>query len=210
MSNHFPIPDLMPTLVLGSSSVYRRQILERLGLLCRQISPDVDESGFTAASPDALAGLLAEQKALNVAGKVNLEGDWVVIGSDQVCHCEGERFSKPGTLANARRHLAQFSGRWVTFSTGLCLVASDGRTVREVEDFACLFRQLSVDEIDRYLELDSPLDCAGAIKAEAGGMALMADTRGRDINTLYGLPVMLLTEAFTSLGLSIFDFNKDR
>lgn len=195
-----------PTLILGSGSPYRRQILSRLGLTCEQIAPDVDESAISAADPASLAGLLSARKAAAAADKVGIDSPWVLIGSDQVCHREGIRYDKPGTMENAHRQLAVFSDSWVTFSTALTLLTHDGRQNTRVEDFECHFRALSDVEIEQYLALDKPLDCAGSIKAESAGLTLMNDTRGRDFNTLLGLPVMLLREMLVDADYNIFDF----
>jgi MAF protein len=136
-----------------------------------------------------------------------LTDNYLVIGSDQVCHLDNQAYSKPGNNETAIRHLQAFSGRWVTFSTSLVLLNSSGERKDHVEDFRILFRRLTLAEIEYYVALDQPLDCAGAIKVEKAGVSLLSDTRGRDINSLYGLPLIALCDGFAELGYSIKDFN---
>lgn len=177
-----------------------------------QISPDIPELSVPGESAAGMAQRLAVEKATSVAGKLkaNLKKDapWIVIGSDQVCEFNGEKLGKPGDAATAASQLARFSSQWINFSTGLCLVNSDGTIKSGIETYRCHFRPLTEDVITRYLRLDQPFDCAGAIKFESAGAALIQDTQGRDINSLYGLPVMLLTDLLEALGFSIFDFIK--
>ncbi len=198
-----------PRLVLGSTSPYRKQLLNNLGVTFTQMQPDTNESAEVGEEPRALALRLGVSKARSVADQLQNEANWICIGSDQVCHLNGTLYGKPGTPEKAALQLAAFSGCWVTFSTSLALIASDGQTFSAVEDYACRFRRLSGDEIDTYIELDQPLDCAGSIKVEQAGISLLQDTRGRDINSLYGLPLMLLSEALQSFSYSVFDFRKN-
>jgi septum formation protein len=213
-------------LYLASTSRYRKQRLEQLGLRFKQLAPSTDESAIAQqmgnANGEALASCLAEAKATSVAAQLkshplpaNLSPDrslkkeqapWIVIGSDQVCHMEDQRFGKPGNYERAFEHLMTFRRQWITFSTGLCLATSDGRVATSVESYQCHFRNLTEKQISDYLKLDQPFDCAGAIKVEQAGLTLIDDTRGRDLNTVFGLPVMLLTEQLQNLGHEIFDF----
>jgi len=201
---------IIPRLILGSTSPYRKQLLENLGVSFTQMRPDTDESPNPGEDPESLALRLGISKARSVADQLQTEAHWIGIGSDQVCHLDGTLYGKPGTAEKAALQLAAFSGCWVTFSTSLALIASDGQTFSAVEDYKCHFRKLSGDEIDAYIQLDQPLDCAGSIKVEQAGVSLLQDTRGRDINSLYGLPLMLLSEALQSFSYSIFDFRKNR
>lgn len=199
----------IPRLVLGSTSPYRKQLLTSLGVKFTQMRPDTDETPHEGEVPRSLALRLGASKARSVADQLQNEAHWICIGSDQVCHLDGMLYGKPGTAGLAALQLAAFSGRWVTFSTSLVLIASDGQTFSAVEDYQCHFRTLSSDEIDTYIQLDQPLDCAGSIKVEQAGVSLLQDARGRDINSLYGLPIMLLSEALRSFSYSVFDFRKD-
>ena len=108
-----------PTLILGSGSPYRLQILTSLGINCVQIPPEVDETPAQGEDPRLLAQRLAVTKAEAVAGQLSVDPPWVVIGCDQVCHLEGIKYGKPGSRQAAIAQLAAFSGQWVTFTTGL-------------------------------------------------------------------------------------------
>ena len=200
---------IIPRLILGSTSPYRKQLLANLGVTFSQMRPDTDESANRGEDPNSLALRLGVSKARSVADQLQNEAHWICIGSDQVCHLDDTLYGKPGTAEQAALQLAAFSSRWVTFSTSLALIASDGQTFSAVEDYECHFRTLSSDEIDTYIQLDQPLDCAGSIKVERAGVSLLQDTRGRDINSLNGLPLMLLSEALQSFSYSVFDFRKD-
>jgi len=200
---------IIPRLILGSTSPYRKQLLANLGVTFTQRRPDTDESPNQGEGPSSAALRLGASKAQSVADQLQNEAHWICIGSDQVCHLEGTLYGKPGTAEQAALQLASFSDRWVTFSTSLALIASDGQTFSAVEDYECCFKTLSSDEIDGYIQLDQPLDCAGSIKVERAGVSLLRDTRGRDINSLYGLPLMLLSEALQSFSYSIYDFIKE-
>lgn len=196
-----------PELILASTSRYRRAMLENLGLTVRTEAPETDETPIPGESPVDLALRLGEAKARSVAGRLSRTGSWLVIGSDQVCHLDGEVFGKPGSEDNARAMLHRFSGRTVSFTTSLALIADSGWTRAAVETCEAAFRPLTAAVIDRYLALDRPLDCAGAIKVEKRGIALLKAATGRDINTLYGLPLILLTDFLDQLGYTVFDFN---
>ena len=200
---------IIPRLILGSTSPYRKKLLASLGVTFTQMPPDTDERPNPGENAGSLALRLGASKAQSVADQLQNESNWICIGSDQVCHIEHRFYGKPGTAEQAALQLSAFSGRWVTFSTSLALIASDGQTFSAVEDYECRFRTLSSHEIDTYIKLDQPLDCAGSIKVEQAGVSLLCDTRGRDINSLYGLPLMLLSEALGSFSYSIFDFIKN-
>ena len=198
-------------LILASGSASRADILQGLGLSFTQTAADVDETAKATENPRELAERLGLAKAQAVAALQPSDGKpWLVIGSDQVCHHLGNRYGKPGNRETAIRQLGSFSGEWVTFSSSLALVASDGRQLSLVEDYKCRFRELSHREIADYIDLDKPWDCAGAIRMEKGAALLMDTTLGRDINTLLGFPVMAMRELMAELGYSIYDFIKTR
>ena len=200
---------IVPHLILGSNSPYRKKLLANLGVTFTQIQPNTDETPNEEEDPRSLSLRLGVSKAQSVANQLNKEARWICIGSDQVCHLGRTLYGKPGTAEQAAIQLTTFSGCWVTFSTSLALITSDGQTFSAVEDYECRFRTLSRNEIDNYIQLDRPLDCTGSIKAEQAGVSLLCDARGRDINSLYGLPLMLLSEALESFSYSIYDFIKD-
>ncbi len=196
------------SLILASGSPYRAAILRDLGLDFNQVPADIDESPLEAEDPRQLAQRLGREKALAVAETLNPKEKWVVIGSDQVCHHRGIAYGKPGNRETAIAHLTTFSGDWVTYSSSLDLVSSDGQTLSLVEDFECCFRALSAQDIEDYVDRDQPWDCAGAIRIEKGAALLMTTTLGRDINTLMGLPVMALRDALAEIGHDINNFIK--
>jgi len=196
------------SLILASSSPYRAAILKDLGLSFSRVAANIDESPLPGEGPRALAARLGLEKARKVASQLDPGESWVVIGSDQVCHHQGQVYGKPGNRARAIDHLTAFSGDWVTFSTSLALVTADNRETSLVEDYECRFRDLTRAEIERYVDLDEPWDCAGAIRIEKSAPLLMESTLGRDINVLVGIPVMALREGLAELDYDIFDFIK--
>ncbi|MGJ8522896.1 7-methyl-GTP pyrophosphatase [Carnimonas sp. R-84981] len=188
-----------PSLVLASSSPYRRALLERLQLPFTSASPDIDESARPHETPAALAERLAIEKARAVAAS---HSDTIVIGSDQVCAIDDAVLGKPGSVANACAQLARFSGRSVDFYTGLCVIntASGGEKVA-VERSTVTFRTLSDAQITAYVEREQPLDCAGAFRMEGLGIALFERIEGDDPNTLIGLPLIRLCQLLGELGI---------
>ena len=195
-----------PALILASGSPYRRRLLTQAGLQFTWRAPDIDESPRPGEAPRALAARLGMEKARAIAGSVRARAPWILLGSDQVCHLDGEIFGKPGDRERAAACLRRFSGREAAFSTSLALIHSDGRCACELDDFYCSFRRLSDRDIHSYLDLDEPFDCAGAIRIEQAGATLLRQTRGRDPNSLLGLPVMLLVDLLLAWGCSVHDF----
>lgn len=192
-------------LILASTSRYRAALLSRLRLDFLQIDPGYDEKSIAGESPTAMCERLARAKALAVAEQ-SPKAPWLIVGSDQVAHLNGTVFGKPGNFERAFDQLRQSSGQWVTFETGLAVLCSEGQEIIRSEKFEIRFRELSDARITRYLNLEKPFDCAGSIKAEGLGIALIQEMRGRDMNTLLGLPLILLEDVFESLGI---DFLKD-
>ena len=202
-------------LILASASPYRASILKNLGLAFDQIPADIDETPAKKEAPRELALRLGLEKARKVSNGLSNDTllddtrgatSWIVIGSDQVCHHKGKSYGKPGDRSSAISTLSLFSGDWVTYSSSLALIRSDGKTISLVEDYECQFRDLSLPEIEAYVDLDNPWDCAGSIRIEKAAPLLMQATRGRDINTLIGLPVMALNESLQVLGHNILNF----
>lgn len=191
----------MPQIILASSSPYRRQLLERLGLPFQVVSPNIDESARADESPAALVERLALAKAHAVAQQ---RRGALVIGADQVAVHAGEIVGKPRDHAQARRQLQQASGNSVTLYTGLALVNSDnGHSQSDVVPFRVLFRQLSDQQIDQYLQREQPYDCAGAVKAEGLGIALLQRLEGDDPSALIGLPLIRLVQMLEHEGVNV-------
>jgi septum formation protein len=194
-------------LILASTSPYRKQLLDQLGVQFEHQAPNVAEVPLPGEAPKALAERLGLEKAQSVAQSlVPGDPDWIVVGSDQVCHLDGRCFGKPGNFEAACQQLQAFSGKWVSFTTSLALVGPAGPPYVGSDTYQIQFKLLTDQEIAAYLALDEPYDCAGAIKVEQNGRDLLQDERGTDINTLYGLPVRLLEGALLNLGLHLNDF----
>jgi septum formation protein len=178
--------------VLASTSRYRRGLLERLGMPFECADPQVDEAARSGETPAATALRLAEAKARAVAIRFP---DALVVGSDQVASCEGIRLDKPGNHENAVRQLTLVSGKIAVFDTAVVLLdtKSGGLGTRNVP-CRVTFRPLHAAQIERYLRLEQPYDCAGSAKAEGLGIALIARIETDDPTALIGLPLIALGE----------------
>lgn len=189
------------SIVLASSSRYRRELLQRLGLPFESWSPDVDETALPSEPPRETAIRLARLKA--AAGARKFPKAWV-IGSDQVADLDGRAIGKPGTFENARRQLRDVSGHSVLFHTALCVL--NDRMERRHERLVTTevaFRRLSDAEIDRYLEREHALDCAGSAKSEGLGVALLSRMHGEDPTALVGLPLIALAALLRAEGFEV-------
>ena len=177
-------------LVLGSTSPFRREILNKLELDFETAAPDIDESALENETPEQLVLRLAEQKARAV-GKDFTEH--LIIGSDQVAVIDGEILGKPHTHERAVEQLSNASGKTVRFYTGLCLYNSATNVAQsEAVPFDVVFRKLNTSQIENYLEKEKPYKCAGSFKSEALGITLFEKLLGDDPNTLIGLPLIRL------------------
>ena len=184
------------TLFLASSSPYRAQILDRLRISYTQVNPRYIERSIPKEAPTAIALRFAEGKALSI--EIDAQS-YVIIGSDQVAHLDQQIFGKPSTHANALAQLRVFSGQWVSFTTGVCLLTEQGDRRIASETYEIRFRELSDFQISRYLQLEEPFDCAGSIKVESLGVTLLDDARGRDVNCLYGIFFCFIMVVYNSL-----------
>lgn len=190
-----------PALILASSSPYRRLLLERLRLPFRCHAPNIDESQREGESPETLVERLAREKALTVAQEYP---DALIIGADEVAVIAERVLSKPGNRERARRQLRLASGRVARFLTCLCLFNSRaGRQQRDTVTVEVAFRTLTDAEIERYLDLDAPYQCAGSFKAEAGGITLVERISGYDDTALLGLPLISLQKMLRNEGYAI-------
>ena len=191
----------MPTIVLGSSSPFRKQLLNKLIDQFDTCSPDIDETPMEGEIPEALVRRLALGKAKAVASQ---KPGTLIITSDQVSVLNGAINGKPGNFDNAFKQLKNSSGNTVTFFTSLCLYdASTADYQLDVETFTVHFRQLSDEQITRYLQKETPFNCAGSFKSEGLGISLFTEMRGRDPNTLIGLPLIRLVEMLDVAGIQI-------
>lgn len=188
-------------LILASTSRYRKALLEKLGKPFQCEAPEVDESPLPGESAEVLVTRLAHAKASAVARQ---HDQGLIIGSDQVCVCDGRILGKPGTVENAVAQLLAAQGKSVTFYTGLCVLdAATGRAEQLVEPFRVHFRQLEEAAIRRYVAAEQPLDCAGSFKCEGMGIMLFEALEGRDPNALIGLPLIGLVELLGRHGLAL-------
>ena len=188
-------------LILASTSVYRRQLVDRLGLPYTVVSPATDESPLLDEAPAALAGRLARAKADVVA---SLHPQSWVIGSDQVAERDGETVGKPGNHAGARRQLRAASGRSLRFHTAVCLrCVASGLASLHCDLTEVKFRAIGDDEIERYLHAELPYDCAGSFKSEGLGIALFESIRSEDPTALIGLPLLALAGMLREAGFPL-------
>ena len=188
------------TLVLASSSPYRRALLGRLGLPFEVADPAIDESPGVAETVQQLVHRLAAAKARAVARQFP---DALIIGSDQAASFAGRILGKPGTAAKACAELVEFSGKTVDFFTGLAVLhAPSGRLASHMDHTVARFREFTVGEAARYVERDRPLDCAGAIKFESTGALLLSAVETRDPSAAIGLPLIELGAMLRAEGLN--------
>ena len=191
----------MQRLVLASTSPYRKQLLQRLGLEFTTAASNVDEAHQPEETPEHLVRRLAEEKARAVAKQFP---DALIIGSDQVAVIGEEILTKPGTHENAISQLQRCSGRSVTFLTGLCLFNTrSGKGQIEVVPFRVHFRPLSSGQIENYLRREQPYNCAGSFKSEGLGIALFERLEGDDPASLIGLPLIRLTRMLEMEGVKV-------
>jgi septum formation protein len=188
-------------LILASSSPYRRELLERLKIPFEVIAPEVDETPRPGEAPEALVGRLAVEKARKIAAT---HPGALVIGSDQVAVYNGKIVGKPHNHDQAVKQLREASGCTITLYTGLALVNADtGRTQSEAIPYRVTFRLLTDAQIENYLHQEQPYSCAGSVKAEGLGIALLEKFDGDDPNTLVGLPLIRLVRMLENEGVKI-------
>jgi 7-methyl-GTP pyrophosphatase len=190
-------------IVLASTSPYRRELLERLGLEFLAVAPDCDEDRLKGRglAVEELVTRLAREKAESVA---EAYPDAVIIGSDQAAELDGEILGKPGTAAKAREQLQLLGGREHRLLTALCVL--DARTQQRAEDLdihRLRLRDLSDGQIARYVAADNPVDCAGSYKIEGLGIALFDQVRGSDFTAVIGLPLTRVVALFHRLGIEV-------
>jgi len=187
-------------LVLASTSAYRRELLQRLRLPFDCARPQVDETPRLGEPPPDLAVRLARAKAEDVAGR--MPGAWV-LGSDQVAEFDGRPIGKPGDRANAIAQLSAMSGREVRFQTALCLARADRAPQQALDLTVVRFRDLSLAEIERYVDAEEPYDCAGSFKSEGLGIALFEAVDSHDPSALIGLPLIATARLLRAAGYAL-------
>lgn len=192
---------MTPALILASTSRYRKELLTRLGVAFSCDKPETDESAHEGETPRALALRLAAEKARAVAHR---HPNSLIIGSDQVASCAGERFGKPGNEERAIAQLVAMSGKTVIFDTAVALLDTRTDEIRVIDvPTEVGFRELTLDEIVRYVRTEQPFDCAGSAKSEGLGISLLTRLRGDDPNALIGLPLIALCSLLRGAGLTL-------
>ncbi len=184
-------------LILASTSRYRKDLLERLRIPFCCLPPEVDESPLPSETPANIAWRLAEEKSRAISARYPHH---VVIGSDQVADWQGRALGKPGSVQAACRQLAKLSGQTVVFHTAVS-VSIGGQQWTASTNTVCCFRKLDDRVIQRYVDIDNPIDTAGSAKAESLGIALMESMRSDDPTAIIGLPMIALTNLLCRAGL---------
>jgi septum formation protein len=188
-------------LILGSTSVYRRELLQRLRVPFSVESPQVDETPVPGEQPAALAQRLALAKAQAVARRFPAA---IVIGSDQVADLAGEPLGKPGNHARAVQQLQQMSGKTVVFQTAVAVVCLEsGFCQQALAPVQVQFRTLTATEIENYLQAERPYDCAGSAKSEGLGIALLERIDNDDPTALIGLPLIRTAALLRAAGMDL-------
>lgn len=189
------------SVVLGSTSRYRRELMERLRIPFSVAAPHVDETPLPGEAPKALALRLALAKANAVAA---LHPEAVVIGSDQVADLAGQPLGKPGEHQRAVAQLRQMRGQTVIFQTALAVVCmATGFEQLDLAEVRVVFRDLSDEEIEAYLQAEKPYDCAGSAKSEGLGIALLDSIDNDDPTALIGLPLIRTARLLRQAGVKL-------
>jgi septum formation protein len=190
-----------PSLILASSSTYRRELLQRLTQNFISDSPDIDESLRDGEAIADLTTRLAAAKAHALAGKYPAH---LIIGSDQSAAIDGHQLTKPGNHERAFTQLTRLSGRTVTFYTAVAVLDSRTMTLQSAMDVTEVqFRPLTAADINRYLEAEKPFDCAGSFKVEGLGISLFTRVTSEDPTALVGLPLIQLCQLLRNTGMSL-------
>ena len=189
------------TVILASTSRYRRDLMNRLRLPFEVQAPDVDETPRSGESPRSLSERLALEKARAVAARFP---DAVVIGSDQVADLAGEALGKPGDHARATAQLRRMRGQTLVFQTAVAVVCeASGFVQQDIAPVRVVFRDLSDDAIEHYLRAEQPYDCAGSAKSEGLGIALLEAIDSDDPTALVGLPLIRTCRMLRAAGVAL-------
>jgi septum formation protein len=190
-------------LVLGSTSPFRKALLERLDIEFECDAPDIDETPLENEAVEDMVVRLAIAKAKAISTR---HPDALIIGSDQSAVLNGEKLTKPGNFENAVKQLTRASGQKITFQTGLCLLnTGTGNIQSSCVPYTVVFKELTPEMIKNYLHKEEPYNCAGSFKSEALGIALFERFEGSDPNALIGLPLIELVNFLENEGFSILD-----
>jgi len=189
------------TLILASSSIYRRELLRRLLINFSTVSPHVDETILKGENPQETALRLSKEKARKVGADYPHA---LIIGCDQVATLNGEQLGKPLNHNNATKQLRAMRGEEVTFYSAVCLYNANTNSIQaEVVPYLVKFRKLTDEQIESYLVKEQPYHCAGSAKSEGLGIVLIESMVGDDPNALIGLPIIKLTTMLKNEGINI-------
>ena len=193
-------------LILGSSSPYRKELLERLNIPFECHSPNIDESPLDKELAASLVKRLTIAKAFAVhheRQQKNMPSDCLIISSDQVAVLNENILGKPLSQDNAIKQLSDFSGKKVSFLTGLCVFNQQSQTYQyTLNEYHVYFRHLTLEEIKHYIAIEQPLDCAGSFKCEGLGVCLFNKMEGNDPSSLIGLPLISLCHLLKKEGVN--------
>jgi len=190
-------------IVLGSTSPFRKNLLEQLKIAFECDAPNIDETPLDNEPVEEMVVRLAIAKAQAIAGH---HKNALIIGSDQSAVLENEKLSKPGNFENAFKQLTKASGKQITFQTGLCLLNTETGNIQSAcIPYTVFFKKLTPSMIENYLAKEEPYNCAGSFKSEALGIALFERFEGDDPNALIGLPLIKLIDFLSNEGFSILD-----
>jgi septum formation protein len=192
---------MIDKIILASTSPFRKQLLQKLGITFTTDKPEVDESVLPGETPEQLVARLSEAKATVLA---DAHPDSLIIGSDQVAVVDGQIVGKPHTHEKAVAQLKRAAGKRVTFLTGLCVYNTRSRRCQvDVVPYYVVFRHLTDKQIENYLQREQPYNCAGSFKSEGLGIALFDRLEGDDPNSLIGLPLIRLIRMLESEGFPV-------
>lgn len=191
----------IPTTILASSSIYRQQLLTKLGLNFKSLAPKVDETRYPGEPIEQMVMRLSLNKAKTVAKQ---EPEALIIASDQTASLNEQAIGKAGNYQSAFNQLKNQSGQTIVFYTGLAVYNPANQTYLSAMDTTLVeFRQLTDTQIHNYLMAEQPYDCAGSFKSEGLGVCLFKRIQTQDPNALIGLPLIMLTQLLDQIGISL-------
>ncbi|BBN60041.1 Maf family protein [Hydrogenovibrio marinus] len=195
-----PLSEL-PSIILASTSIFRKQLLEKLGLPFTTAKPDIDETPLAQESVEEMVNRLSLAKANEVASTVQ---NAIIIASDQSAVFKEKPIGKPHNYENAFSQLKGFSGQSIDFLTGLVVIDQvHQKTYQSLDTTKVFFRKLTDNDIHNYLMLEQPFECAGSFKSEGLGITLFEKIESSDPNALIGLPLIQLTTHLKASGIQL-------
>jgi len=193
----------MPQIILASSSIYRKELLERLLLEFKIVMPEIEEIRLEAETAYDTASRLAEEKAKKISSQFK---DAIVIGCDQTAEYNNIQIQKPLDFERAVSQLKELSGKRVNFHSGVCVhYVKQNIFQKKVISFDVKYRDLKLAEIESYLKKEKPYNCVGSIKSEGLGISLLGEINSSDPTAIIGLPLITLVEMLSNVGININD-----